>query len=203
MALENLPANPGELVSKWLDDAKQLSGQVNWNVMMLATTNAQGKPAVRAVLLKSHDAELCTFTFYTNYQSRKAREMAANGRIACVMYWDTLERQIRIEGAVTKVSAEESDAYFATRPRESKIGAWASQQSEPIESHEALLKKAQQVEAQYAGRDIPRPPHWGGYCITADTIEFWHGKPGRIHERVAYARPQPSPSVWTQQWLNP
>lgn len=201
--LEHLPANPGELATKWLDDAKQLSGQSNWNVMMLATVSATGRPSVRAVLLKGHDASECTFKFFTNYQSRKAREITATGRVAGAMYWDALERQIRIEGSVKRVSPEESDAYFATRPRESQIGAWASEQSEPVESYDALLRKAKQIDDQYTGRAIPRPPHWGGYCITADLLEFWHGQPGRIHERVVYVRQPDIPDGWMHRWLNP
>jgi pyridoxamine 5'-phosphate oxidase len=203
MFLINLPDNPGELVQQWLEDARAQSGQANWNVMMLATVSDAGRPGVRAVLLKEHDPAAGTFTFFTNYRSRKARDIAANPHVAAAMYWDALERQIRIEGSTSKVSPEVSDAYFATRPRESQIGACASAQSEPVASYKDLLAHAQRLAAEYEGRPIPRPPHWGGYMITAHTIEFWHGRPGRIHERVNYTRAPEATAGWSRRWLNP
>jgi len=203
MLLENLPDQPGELVERWLENAHAGSGQVNWNVMMLATADDAGKPSVRAVLLKDFNPATCSFTFFTNYLSRKGREIKANPRVAAAMYWDAIERQIRFEGAVTTVPNEVSDAYFASRPRESQIGAWASEQSQPIKSYEALLSKAEHISKQYGGEPIPRPPHWGGYAITADRIELWHSKPGRIHERVAYVRDAASRNTWSMQWLSP
>lgn len=203
MFLENLPNNPGELVQRWLDDARSSSGQENWNVMMLATVSGDGRPSVRAVLLKEHDAGSNSYTFFTNFRSRKARDMEANGSVAAAMYWDALHRQIRIEGPVVMVSEAVSDAYFASRPRESQIGAWASEQSEPIENYDELMDKVRRVSEQYEGRPVPRPPHWGGYRIAAERIEFWHGRPGRIHERVRYVRHGRDAPTWMHQWLNP
>jgi len=203
MSFENLPAHPGEWAATWLDDARLRSAQPNWNVMMLATAGAASRPSVRAVLLKAFDPQQCRIRFFTNYRSRKAREMTANHRVAVAMYWDALERQLRFEGDVVPLSSDESDAYFATRPRESQIGAWASEQSEPIEHYDELVRRAAQIEAQYAGRTIPRPPHWGGYGITADLVEFWQGKPGRVHQRVAYVRSEMNAQQWTRRWLSP
>lgn len=203
MSFAELPDHPGPLVQQWLAEARTRSGVVNWNMMMLSTVGQAGKPSVRAVLLKEHDPDAVTFTFFTNYHSRKGREMEANSNVAAAMYWDSLERQVRIEGVAVKTSPAISDAYFATRPRESQIGAWASQQSEPIESYDELLARAQQVATAYEGRPIPRPPHWGGYMIVADAVEFWHGMPGRIHERVVFLRNQRGENQWTRRWLNP
>ncbi|MHC5026374.1 MAG: pyridoxamine 5'-phosphate oxidase [Planctomycetota bacterium] len=200
LELMDLPADPGQLMQEWFDDARDNSGQENHNAMMLATVDADGRPSVRTVLRKAFDPAACVVTFYTNYNSRKGRAIEANPNVAINMHWDALEKQLRIEGRAVKVSAATSDAYFATRPRESQVGAWASDQSEPLDSFGTLIGKALIVANEYAGRDIPRPPHWGGYDVTPESIEFWQGGSGRVHQRVRYGR---SDGGWNAEWLNP
>ena len=166
---------------------------------MLATATADGKPSARLVLLKQADER--GFVFYTNYNSMKARELDSNPQAALVFYWPQLERQVRVEGKVERVSAAESDAYFKTRPRESQIGALASPQSEVIASREALQQKAEELEQLYEGREIERPAHWGGYRLYAERIEFWKGRPGRLHDRILYERQ--TEGKWTIKRLAP
>ena len=149
--------------------------------MTLATADASGAPSARMVLLKGVDAR--GFTFFTNYESRKGRELAANPRAALCWHWAWLEMQVRAEGTIERLGADESDAYFATRPRGSQLGAWASYQSQPLDSRFALLRRVIATEARYLGRPIPRPPHWGGFLLRPHAIEFWQGKKSRLHER--------------------
>ena len=149
--------------------------------MAVATADATGAPSARMVLLKGVDAR--GFTFFTNYESRKGRELAENPRAALCWHWAWLEMQVRAEGAIERLAADESDAYFATRPRGSQLGAWASFQSQPLDSRFALLRRVIATEARYFGRGIPRPPHWGGYLLRPHAIEFWQGKTSRLHER--------------------
>jgi pyridoxamine 5'-phosphate oxidase len=152
----------------------------------LATADASGKPSVRVVLLRGVDAR--GFAFFTNYESRKGQELAANPRAALCQHWPTLEEQIRIEGRVDRVSADESDAYFAGRPRESQIGAWASEQSRALETRDVLETRIRDVDTRFAGGPVTRPPFWGGFRIVPDTIEFWYGRSGRLHDRLLYTR---------------
>jgi len=166
--------------------------------MALATSTPDGAPSCRIVLL--HGADARGFVFYTNYRGRKARELEANPRAALCFYWPWTEEQVRIEGTVTRVTAEESDLYFASRPRGSQIGAWASAQSEPLASRDELLARAREVEAQYADHAVPRPPHWGGYRLRPDRIEFWKAEPYRLHHRDLYER---GASGWTHTLLSP
>jgi pyridoxamine 5'-phosphate oxidase len=167
--------------------------------MALATATTDAVPSVRMVLLKGHDTR--GFVFYTNRSSRKAAELDANARAAAVLHWELQDRQVRIEGTVEHVSDDESLAYFSTRPRESQIGAWASPQSRPIASREELEQLAAEAERRFAGRDeLPLPPHWGGYRIVATAIEFWQGRPNRLHDRVRYTL---SDSVWRRERLGP
>jgi pyridoxamine 5'-phosphate oxidase len=154
--------------------------------MTLATATPDGKPSARMVLLKQVDED--GFVFYTNYHSAKAEQLDANPYAALVFYWATLDRQVRVEGSVVKTSAEESLAYFKTRPRESQIGAWASAQSEVISSRDALEQRAKELEAQYCDREIDWPEHWGGYRLTPERIEFWKSRIGRLHDRILYQR---------------
>ncbi len=154
--------------------------------MALATADAAGRPSVRMVLLKGHDER--GFVFYTNRESRKGQQLEANPVAALCIYWPHIEEQVRVEGAVVRVTEAESDAYFASRHPESQLGAWASQQSRPLESRAELLRRVADVEARYAGGVIPRPPHWGGYRIVPARIEFWKAGEFRLHDREIYLR---------------
>jgi pyridoxamine 5'-phosphate oxidase len=166
--------------------------------MTLATVSPDGQPSARMVLLKSAGPD--GFTFYTNYESRKARELHHNPKAALVFWWPELERQVRITGAVTRVPAAESEAYFQSRPEGSQLGAWASRQSSPIASRQVLEDRLAELSAQYRGRPIPLPPFWGGYRLTPDTIEFWEGRPNRLHDRILYSK---TPAGWRIERLSP
>ncbi|MEO8336607.1 MAG: pyridoxamine 5'-phosphate oxidase [bacterium] len=152
----------------------------------LGTVSADGQPAVRILLLKGVDER--GFVFYTNYESRKGRELLAHPQAAMCFHWQPLERQVRVDGVTTTVSEQEADEYFASRARGSQIGAWASQQSRPIEHAGDLESRVQEVEARFADRTVSRPPHWSGFRLVPNRIEFWHGMPSRLHERNVYAR---------------
>ena len=152
----------------------------------LATADASGRPSVRIVLLRGVDER--GFVFHTNYNSRKGRELTANPRAAMCFHWPTLEQQIRIEGPVVKLSSEESDAYFAGRPRGSQLGAWASAQSEPLDARETFERRLREFELRFDGTPVTRPPFWGGYRIEPVAIEFWYGRESRLHDRTLYTR---------------
>ena len=169
------------------------------DAMSLATVTADCRPTSRMVLLKQVDG--CGFVFFTNYESAKAKQLEINPYAALVFYWPQLERQVRVEGKVTKTSAEESAAYFKTRPRESQIGAWPSPQSEVIVAREMLEQRARELAELYCDRDVDCPAHWGGFRLTPDRIEFWKGRVGRLHDRILYEL-QPDDS-WTIQRLAP
>lgn len=198
-ALEGLPADapddPLPLACRWLGDAEAL-GRRNPLAIALATTDARGRPSVRMVLMRGFDVQAGYAVFYTNYGSRKARQLDANGRAAAVLYWEELGRQLRLEGAVRRSPPEESDRYFAGRPWQSQLNAWASEQSRPLPdsldlaARAALIARDFGFDAAGAGPDrpLPRPAHWGGFRLWLDSIEFWVEGAARFHERLRYTR---------------
>ena len=179
----NVDANPIRQFKLWFDEAVG-RGLPLAEAMTLCTATTDGRPSARMVLLKG--VAESGFVFYTNYRSRKARELDANPFAALVFYWEPLERQVRIEGQVARISAHESDKYFQTRPRESQLGAIASPQSDVIESREVLKQELDELEEKYRDRPIERPIQWGGYRLVPERIEFWKGRPGRLHDRLLY-----------------
>jgi pyridoxamine 5'-phosphate oxidase len=190
--------DPFAQFARWFADA-QAEGVREPNAMVLATADASGSPSARAMLLKEvHDG---AFVFYTNYGSRKGTALDANPRAAMVFLWEQLERQVRIEGRVQRNSREDSEKYFHARPRESQIGAWASQQSQIVPSRAELEKRESEIEAKYAGKPVPLPDFWGGYRLIPSLIEFWQGRPGRLHDRIVYER-EPDGS-WQIRRLQP
>ncbi len=200
MDFENPPADPFAEFQRWFDDAAERCELLNPNACTLATVRADGSAAARVVLLKDFDERGAVF--YTNYTSDKALQLEANPHPALLFYWDALIKQVRIEGTVARVSEAESDAYFASRPRDSKIGAWASDQSRPLDARATLDERVAAFDAQYPGDDVPRPPHWGGYRLVPDRFEFWEGQVFRLHDRIVYTRSAGGQS-WTTQLLYP
>jgi pyridoxamine 5'-phosphate oxidase len=177
--------DPFTLFDAWLEEAKA-SEPNDPNAMALATVDAGGQPSVRMVLLKGHGTG--GFVFYTNRDSRKAHDLAAVPKAALLFHWKSLRRQVRIEGAVEQVSDGESDAYFATRGRDSQLGAWASDQSRPLDSRATFEARFAAIKQRFAGDDVPRPPHWGGYRVVPQYIEFWQDRAHRLHERRLFTR---------------
>ena len=189
--------DPIELFGEWFEQAKE-SGILLPESASLATASRDGVPSSRMVLLKSFAAD--GFVFFTNYRSRKAREMDENPNASLLLHWVVLQRQIRVEGSVERISAEASAAYFRTRTRGSQIGAWASRQSEKLEDRSALEGQAKEIEERFKGQDVPSPPFWGGYRLIPERIEFWQGRLNRLHERLEYTRED---GGWTARRLYP
>lgn len=195
---------PFALFADWLGQA-EASEPNDPNAMALATVDEDGLPNVRMVLLKGVDGADATprgFVFYTNLESAKGRELAAARKAALCFHWKSLRRQVRVRGLVSPVSSAEADAYFASRARGSRLGAWASAQSRPLESRFALEKAVAAITARYPIGEIPRPPHWSGFRITPLEIEFWHDRPFRLHDRLVFRRPDPA-APWAKQRLYP
>ena len=192
-----MATDPFALFDDWLADA-YVAEPNDPEAMALATADAAGTPSVRIVLLKGHGPD--GFVFYTNQRSRKGAELAANPRAALLFHWKSLRRQVRIEGPVEGVSEAEGDAYFASRARDSQLGAWASDQSQPLDSRTTFERRFEEMKRKYEGQDVPRPPHWGGYRVVPESIEFWTDRPHRLHERRLFTR---SGDGWTEGLLYP
>lgn len=189
--------DPFALFDAWLQEAE--AGEPNDpNAMALATVDASGQPSVRMVLLKGYGPD--GFVFYTNRESRKAADLAAVPKAGLLLHWKSLRRQIRIDGTVERVGDAESDAYFATRGRDSRLGAWASDQSRPLDTRETFEARFAAMQARFEGQDVPRPPHWGGYRVVPDRIEFWQDRAHRLHERRLFTR---DGDGWTEGLLYP
>jgi pyridoxamine 5'-phosphate oxidase len=197
MAARPVTDDPIERFQEWFREAEQAGVEVP-EAMTLATAAADGAPSARMVLLKGADEG--GFVFFSSYVSRKAGELEQNPRAALVFYWRPLGKQVRIEGHVERVSEAESAAYFATRPRGSQLAAWASPQSQPLESREELERRYAELEREYEGREIPLPPHWGGFRLQPDAIEFWEHRENRLHDRYRYTRAREG---WTAELLSP
>lgn len=180
-----LPDDPLELFTAWMEAAVQ-AGELEPNAMALATVSGEGQPHVRFVLLK--DATPAGFVFFSNYESRKGRDLEAVARASLAFWWPRTERQVRVDGAVTKLAAAESDAYFHSRPRGSQVGAWAARQGQPITDRRELEDAVERYTQQFGAGPVERPPYWGGYVVTPERMEFWQGRRDRLHDRFEYRR---------------
>jgi pyridoxamine 5'-phosphate oxidase len=193
----NADLDPIKQFRTWFDEA--LAADLHEpNAMTLATATRAGRPSARVVLLKGYDER--GFVFYTNYEGRKGRELEENPYCALVFYWGELERQVRIEGRSSRLSEGDSDAYYRARPRGSRLSAWVSEQSRPVEGRGVLEERLRELEAKYEGREVPRPPFWGGYRVEPEAIEFWQGRENRLHDRLLYHRTE---NGWRMERLQP
>jgi pyridoxamine 5'-phosphate oxidase len=195
----DLADDPVAQFRAWFDEAVEC-GVHEVEAVVVSTVGADGLPSSRHVLLKGLDGG---FVFYTNYESRKGRELAAHPTAALCFPWKELNRQVRVVGPVEKVSPEQSDAYFATRPRDSQLGAWASHQSEVLTGRHVLEDRLAEMELRFAGAEVPRPPHWGGYRVVPWEVEFWQGRPSRLHDRFLYTHDGAAPTGWRLDRLSP
>ena len=192
-----MASDPHLLFDEWLVEAR--AAELNDpEAMALATADAEGRPSVRMVLLKGHDAR--GFVFYTNLDSRKGGELATNAHAALLFHWKSLRRQVRVEGPVEPVTPEEADAYFATRARDSQLGAWASDQSRPLDARGTFERRFQEVRERFDGSDVPRPPRWSGFRVVPERIEFWNDRAHRLHERRVFT---PADGGWSEGLLYP
>jgi pyridoxamine 5'-phosphate oxidase len=202
LTAEILGSDPIRAFEGWLGEALDRSGMAFPNAACLSTVGEGGSPQGRIVLVKEVDPR--GFVFYTNHHSAKGRALEADPRAALTFYWDVLGRQVRVRGPVERVAAEESDAYFRTRPRGSRIGAWASRQSEVLESRRVLEDRCREIEARYAGEEVPRPPHWGGILLRPVEVEFWQSRDDRLHDRIVFRREaEDVAGAWVVRRLNP
>ena len=196
---KDLAKDPFRQFEKWFQEA-EAAKLIEPNAMTLATTGADGRPSARVVLLKGMDGR--GFVFYTNYESRKGRELTNIPRATLVFPWLALERQVVVEGGVTRVTREESEAYFHSRPRANQLGAWVSQQSSVVAGRAVLEDSLKALEQKYAGKEVPLPPHWGGFRVAPETVEFWQGRRSRLHDRLRYRR-DPKTNEWLVERLAP
>jgi pyridoxamine 5'-phosphate oxidase len=200
LSRSDLGPDPISRFGSWLAEAEAAGAEMP-NAMALATAEANGRPTVRHVLLRGLDEH--GFVFYTNLGSRKARQLATNPSAALVFRWERLQRQVCVTGSVEPTSREESEAYFRTRPREARIGAWASRQSEVLASRAELEARYALMDARFPGEEVPLPPFWGGFRVIPETIEFWQGREHRLHDRFRYAREEGAPAGWRLERLSP
>lgn len=197
LEIHDLNTDPIAQFEYWFDEAVQ-ANIPEPHAFTICTVNSQGQPSARVVLLRN--ATQAGFSFFTNYHSRKGHDVEVNPHVSASFFWQALQRQVRVEGIITKLTEQENDEYFASRPRESQIGAWASNQSEELQSREELEQRVADLIKQYEGQTVPRPPHWGGYRIKPTAVEFWQGRPSRLHDRFLYTL---DGKKWSIKRLNP